>query len=206
MAVPVVDLLEMIDVRHDKGNALPLAACAGKALFRQREEAAPVRQARQHVGQGQVPVLLDEPSVFLQRIADKLEVRPEGPQAGKFRRVALREFLDPPLDRLEPIHDVLQIRSHTAAVFEMDSQFPVRDGLRGPAQFVNLEAELTDLLSCTGISSTMRTVHPLSFTIREMISRSLGRGRFEYIVSLRELYLLGAPMAVTVHQESNMPW
>ena len=24
-------------------------------------------------------------------------------------------------------------------------QFPVRDGLRGPAQFVNLEAELTDL-------------------------------------------------------------
>ena len=145
MAVPVVDLLEMIDVRHDKGNALPLAACAGKALFRQREEAAPVRQARQHVGQGQVPVLLDEPSVFLQRIADKLEVRPEGPQAGKFRRVALREFLDPPLDRLEPIHDVLQIRSHTAAVFEMDSQFPVRDGLRGPAQFVNLEAELTDL-------------------------------------------------------------
>ena len=77
--------------------------------------------------------------------SDKLEVRPEGPQAGKFRRIALREFLDPPLDRLEPIHDVLQIRSHTAAVFEMDSQFPVRDGLRGPAQFVNLEAELTDL-------------------------------------------------------------
>ena len=37
------------------------------------------------------------------------------------------------------------LNGHTAAVFEMDSQFPVRDGLRGPAQFVNLEAELTDL-------------------------------------------------------------
>ena len=150
MAVQVIDLLEMIDIRHDEGNALPPEACAGKALFRQNPKAAPVREARQHVGQGQVPVFVDEPSVFLQRIADELEVRPDGPQAGKFRRVALRKLLDAQLDRLEPVHDVLQIHGHAAAVFEMDIQPALRDGLRGPAQFVNLEAELPDFLILFG--------------------------------------------------------
>ena len=88
----------------------------------------------------------------------------------------------------------------------MDSQFPVRDGLRGPAQFVNLEAELTDLpiLHRYFVDDADRTSAVVHDPRNDL--RSLGRGRFEYIVSLRELYLLGAPMAVTVHQESNMPW